>query len=449
VAATAFGIVGLRRKSGYAGGPPRAKRVLLFNAGGGMRNVAGFNATTRVDYNPWGVLGTFGYLTLGNLLVSQDAVMRYAAPSWPGAPTVPRIDVAAKSMGVIAAVNHDMTGFRQGDHVDEGERMGTGYYGLGKPGLMTVIARAFAPSKPALPVTMIGGAGMFGQANGEWLPYAPTHLVPSQLPLGNNLAPARAFGLEDAIDKNSRGRRNGYGAGLLDDYTANKTAMRTFGPMLIKPELHVTTAANLSASVAGITNQMLLEAVGNDPTAANGGDGDGGGVALALRMLQMGSPAVAVGIGGFDYHSQEKEKGPILYTRYARMLAGVHFALSHMPDPAGGSGSMLDSTLVVTTSEFDRSAEKPAGFNPADGSGHAGGSDKNPHQPHVVFGAGITPKILAPTDTDNKSTSQHSTHALFATICEAIGVPGAMIDAQWPTGTSLYPEGKPIEDVWS
>jgi uncharacterized protein (DUF1501 family) len=218
--------------------------------------------------------------------------------------------------------------------------------------------------------------------------------------------------------------------------------------MLIKKELHVIDGANLDAAVNGISNQMLLEAVGNDTTKGTG-DGDGVAVALALRMLQMGSPAVAVGIGGFDLHSDEKEKGPLLYTRYARMLAGVHFALARMPDPDGSSKTMLDTTLVVTTSEFDRCAEEPNGFNAADGSGHAGGSDKNPHQPHIFFGAGITPKLVAPTDTDNQASDQRSTHSLLSTICSSVGVPGDMIDQAWPPGTTLYPEGKTLQELWS
>jgi hypothetical protein len=131
------------------------------------------------------------------------------------------------------------------------------------------------------------------------------------------------------------------------------------------------------------------------------------------------------------------------------MLAGVHFALSRMPEPDGSSKSMLDTTLVVTTSEFDRCAEPPSGFNAADGSGHASGSDPNPHQPHVVFGASVTPKLIAPTDGDNQATDQRSTHSLLATICSAVGVPGEAIDAAWPPGTTLYPEGKTVEELWA
>jgi uncharacterized protein (DUF1501 family) len=447
VAGAAFGIVGLRRKSGHAGGPPRAKRVLLFNAGGGIRNTAAFNATSRVDYNPWGVLGTRGSLKLGNVLLSENDQMLYAAPSWPGAPTVPAIDAVASKLAMIGAVNHAMKGPRAGDHTDESERMGTGYFGLGKPGLLTVISRALAPSKPALPVAMIGGAGGFGAAKGEWLPYAPVGIVPYGLPQGGNLAPSRTFGVEDALDASARSRRNGLSASLVDQYLGSKAAMRTYGPMLVKPELHVVSASNLDATVGGITNRMLLEAVGN-AVGTGTGDMEGVGVALALRMLQMGSPAIGVGVGGFDLHSEEKEKGPLLYTRYARMLAGVHFALSRMPDPSG-TGTMLDTTLVVTVSEFDRCAEPPDGFNAADGSGHAGGSDPNPHQPHVVFGAGVTPKLIAPTDNDNQAKDQRSTHALLATICGAVGVPGDVIDQAWPAGTALYPDGHPIEELWA
>lgn len=79
-AATAFGIIGLARKSG-ADPAPRAKRVLIFNASGGIRNTAAISASSQVRFNPWGVLGKSGVLTLGNILVSSPNVVSYDARS--------------------------------------------------------------------------------------------------------------------------------------------------------------------------------------------------------------------------------------------------------------------------------------------------------------------------------------------------------------------------------
>jgi hypothetical protein len=459
LAGAAFGIVGLGQKSGRADVPPRAKRLLIFNAAGGIRNTAAFNASSQTTQNPWGVLGTYGVLKLGNVLVASPGVVSFDAPSWGGlAPNgkIPGIEQVAKNFSILGAVNHDTVGFRAGDHTDEVPRMGTGYYGSGAPGAVTVMWRALSPSNPPLPAVSIGyygwAGGAFGYASGEWLQYAPVAVDSFQLPVGATLAPKPTYALEDAIDGKLRAGIDGRAGGMVDGYLGLKAALRAYGPVLTQPTLHLNDSANLGASVGGITNQMLLEAIGNIVTPTAVGDPEGVSVALALRMLQMGSPVAMVGLGGFDRHSQEMELGPDLYTRYARMLAGIYFALSNIQDPAGG-GSMLGSTLVVTTSEFDRAVNagsSPSGFNAGDGSDHANaGGDANPHQPHVVFGAGITPKALVPTDDANQPTSgQHSTHALLATLCAAVGTPQASIDEVWPPGSPLYPEAKPIMDLW-
>ena len=227
----------------------------------------------------------------------------------------------------------------------------------------------------------------------------------------------------------------------MQGYLSAKGAMRRFGPLLADPRLKMD-----SSEVAhdGISNGMLVEAMGDLPNLYTGKD-----FALALRLLQLGSPAVGVGIGGFDMHSGERDGSPLLYTRYARLLAGVRFALANMPDPAGGS--MLDSTLVVTTSEFGRAVntDTTTGFNAADGSDHGSGGAAR-HQCHVVFGAGITPKILRPTDDANEPTDGvASTHALLTTMAAAVGVPQEALDQVWPAGSPLFPEGAPLWDLWA
>jgi hypothetical protein len=109
---------------------------------------------------------------------------------------------------------------------------------------------------------------------------------------------------------------------------------------------------------------------------------------------------------------------------------------------------MLDTTLVVTTSEFNRSAPEP-GFNNGDGSDHIDGKDLR-KQAHVVFGAGITPKVIAPTDEHQTPTKEvYSTHALLSTIGAAIGAPQVLLDGVWPSGTVLHPEKDPLFQLWS
>src|SRR5262245_486806 len=105
-AGSAVALIGLSRKSSRADGPARARRVLLFNASGGLRSTAAFHASSHTALNPWGVRGTSGSLRLGNVLRADESTVSYGAPSWPGSPSVPAIDAAAASFAVIAATDH-------------------------------------------------------------------------------------------------------------------------------------------------------------------------------------------------------------------------------------------------------------------------------------------------------------------------------------------------------
>src|SRR5688572_24640420 len=95
-------LVGLTRKSSRADGPARARRILILNAGGGLRTTAAFNASTRTALNPWGVLGTAGACRLGSVLRADDSAVTTTAASWPGGGSVPSIQQAAASFALIA-----------------------------------------------------------------------------------------------------------------------------------------------------------------------------------------------------------------------------------------------------------------------------------------------------------------------------------------------------------
>jgi uncharacterized protein (DUF1501 family) len=446
-------LVGMTRKSARAE-EPKAKRLLVLYAGGGLRTTAAFNASTRTELNPWGVLGPAGALRLGNVLTSTPEVVRFDAPSWPDG-QVPGIEEAALSFSMIAATDHAPGQPRAGDHPDDSERMGTGYFGkAGAPGLITVLNKFLGGNAPA-PVAIIGGAPL-SIATGAWVPFAPTSLEYYGLPDAPPQSGSPTVGrpIEDALDARVRAHRRGLGAGVVDGYLATKGSLRKYGPVLAEKTLHINKPAYFEETLGGITNRMLLEAVGvtafSDTDPISSSDPNGGTAvrcAMGLRLLQMGSPAVCVGVGGFDTHSNEDAEAPALYTRFARYLAGIHFALSRIPD---GNGTLLDSTLVVTMSEFGRSPGAANGFNDGYGSDHGGGSSWR-NQAHVIFGAGITPKVLAETNDDNEPLDGkvHTTHALHATIASALGVPQAETDALWPPGSELYPEASPIFDLWS
>ncbi len=447
-AGAGVGLIGLTRKSARAA-PAKARRLLVLNCGGGLRSTAAFNASTKPELNPWGVLGTFGLLKLGNLLVSAPGEVTHDAPSWQGG-TVPDITAAAANFSLLAATDHVPGGYRAGDHTDETPRMGTGYYGKpGAPGLMTVLSR-YLSGASAGPVAVIGGCGSLGSATGDWLQYAPVYLeyygLPPEPPTGGSPTVGRP--IEDALDARVRDHRRSLGRGRVDGYLGTKAALRKYGPLLAEKTLRFNSPADYLETLGGVSNRMLLEAVGNLVTDDAPGIEVGRRVAMALRLLQMGSPAVAVETGSptFDFHEKEDIGAPPVYTRFARFMAGVHFALANMVDE--NDVPLLESTLVVTTSECSRSAGGATGFNDASGTDH-GATDAWRYQGHVLFGAKLTPKVISATDDNNTpGDGGRSTHALLATLCEGLGVPPDAINELWPPGSPLFPEGGPLLDLW-
>ncbi len=416
---------------------PRVTRVLIVNAPGGLRSTAAFNASTATDLNPWGVAGTFGSVTLGNVLVGGG--IAHDAPSWP-TPVIPELSSIADQFAMIGAADHAPDGsHRNGDHNDDTVRMATGYFGKADaPGLLTVINRALGADANA-PVAVVG-ARHFGIAPGDWLAHAPIELVyyqmPDQPPNGGH--PQVGQLLEDALDQRYASRRRAQARGVLDSYRGTKDVMRKFGPLLAQPTLKMGQFAD--AEVDGITNQMLGEIGGIDSS------GDTQSLGLAIRLLQLGSPAVALDLESFDWHDNEQTEAPQRYPRFARYLAGLHFALANIADPDGG-GSLLDTTLVLTTSEFGRSGA-PGGFNEGAGTDHGSGPGWR-YQAHVLFGGGIVPKLIAPTDSANEPTEGNvSTHALLATIACAVGAPIEIVESVWPSGSALFPEGQALWQLW-
>ncbi|HVV84732.1 MAG TPA: DUF1501 domain-containing protein [Kofleriaceae bacterium] len=443
-------LVGLGRKSARGADPARARRVLILNASGGMRTTTAFHASPSMAFNPFGVLATAGALRLGNVLRADESVVTYAAPSWGAGVMVPPIDVAARNFAVIAATDHRPDGgYRPGDHRDDGARMGTGYYGrYDTPGLVTVLNH-YLGAQGGAPVVVMGGSN-FADAPPAWVIDTPIGVsfnsLPTNPPTGGSSTVGRP--LEDALDARVLARRRNLAHDAVQQLVSTKGTLRQFGPLMADERLRFYSAEYDDRELRGITNRMLLEAVGNpNGDGMPGLDGDARNVALALRFLQMGSPAACVSIGGFDTHDHETDRAPPLFTRYARFLAGIHFALSRIPDPAGGM--MLDSTLVVHTSEFGRNGVDPDGFNAGLGSDH-GGDPGWRYQAHVVFGAGVVPKRLHDTDDRNMPLDRPaSTHRLLATIAAATGIEQTEIDKLWPPRTALYPETGPMWELWA
>lgn len=361
--------------------------------------------------------------------------------------TVPPIDQAARGFAIVAAADHRPDGgYRPGDHRDDGQRMGTGYYLRNDaPGLLTVLNRFLGPQASA-PVVTLGGSD-FDAAPPSWVVDRPISLyfggLPGEPPTGGSATVGRP--LEDVLDGRVLARRRNLAHDAVSALVTTKGTLRRFGPLLADRRLRFDSDQFLDQELRGVTNRMIIEAVGNGPGVPL--DGDARQVALALRLLQFGAPAACVSIGGFDTHDHEDERAPVLFSRLARFLAGIHFTLAHIPDPMGGM--MLDSTLVITTSEFGRNGFEPDGFNAGLGSDH-GGDPGWRYQAHVVFGAGVVPKRVHDTDDRNRPLDRPaSTQRLLATVAAATGIDQAEVDRLWPPGTALYPESGPLWELWA
>jgi uncharacterized protein (DUF1501 family) len=168
--------------------------------------------------------------------------------------------------------------------------------------------------------------------------------------------------------------------------------------------------------------------------------------AIAVRLLQVGSPAVAVNMSGFDAHSGERQDGPRRYGQLGALWASLHFVLSRIVEPDEPGMSMLDRTLVVTTSEFGRDPGQPrTGFNGGDGSDH-GSHPACFYLAHAVMGAGVVGgRIVGGVSTETydarKEPTRYAPRQLLATIAYALGIDPA--HPQWG-----FDAASPI-DLWS
>src|SRR5262245_42397382 len=101
-------------------------RVFLLLAEGGMRTTMAFNASTRPELNPWGVLERdIDGVRLGKVLTSASSI-NHRASSWPSVSSVPGIETVAALLAFIGATDHAPGLPRSGDHYDDGLRMATG-----------------------------------------------------------------------------------------------------------------------------------------------------------------------------------------------------------------------------------------------------------------------------------------------------------------------------------
>jgi uncharacterized protein (DUF1501 family) len=269
--------------------------------------------------------------------------------------------------------------------------------------------------------------------------------------------------MAERIDRRRVESRAGLSRALCDAHAVHRRTVLSIGQRLGEPDLQVADAEALGAALGEValdggavplTNAMLYELTTRALGPLPDYDGDATGsmyfdnavnAALAVRLLQLGSPAVALEIPDFDLHSGERSDGPPLYSFLGRLWASLGWLLARIPDPDGGT--LLDSTLVLTTSDFGRDPAAPRGFNGGEGSDH--GADPGCYYlAHAVMGAGVPGgRLIAGVSTDNYDARRESLQVaptrLLATVLDALGIDSADPDVGFPEA------GGPLAEVWS
>lgn len=454
--------------------PLRAHRVLVLALGGGVRSSACFIASRSKALNPWGVIDGVR-LPLGKLL---DDPVRPGVPSRiegyqlrsPGLEglRVPRLREITDGFAVLGTWDDE-----RGDHQRSELVEGTGTVDPNAAGLLVRLYGALAETRkgsnsaPEVPPFAIGRASSLaaaprGQASSAAVEIGDRKQLPGDSPERRDLA-ART-GRDFAVDEKMRQRLDDEllahtGAGgfeAVESYVLQHAMGHRLRTKLANPAVHFDVYGDQQASLGTfrngkrslpLSNQMLMEIL----SVPNGGFGQGddtaGNLALAIRLLQMGSPAVAVTMDGFDMHSGEQEAAPGLYGRLGAAWAALRFLLAHTEDPREPGTTMLDRTLVITTSEFGRDPGQPkSGFN------GGGGSDHGSHPAcfylgHALMGAGIRGgKYHGAVDLDSfdarHARRRFSPQQLLATVLQAVGADPT--DARWG-----FEGARPIPDVWA
>jgi hypothetical protein len=459
--------------------PPRARRLLVIHCNGGIRSSAGFLASQETKYNPYGVIeGTGTPFALGRLLDDTppgrpplpDADYTLSA-AWGGA-RVPRLREVAGDLSVVGTWSE-----ARGDHLRARVEEPTGSPDGSDPGLLTRLVAglsARAGHDLEMPAFHLAPDALFGAASGALARHAPIALqawysLPSEASADPYAAAHTGNGwlasgdMADRRDRRVVDARRGAGRMLADTHAVHRRAARSVGKRISQPDLQIADydaglaalgEVALAAGNVPLTNAMLYElttkALG--PLVDEGGDPTGSyyfdsavNAAVAVRLLQLGSPAVALEIESFDFHSGERTDGPPLYSYLGRLWASLQWVLARIPDPEGGT--MFDSTLMITTSDFGRDPGGPSGWNGGEGSDH--GADAGCfYLAHAVTGAGVRGGKLiggvSTTDYDaRREPVQIAPVRLLGTLLGALGIDPADGAVGFPAA------GSPLEELWS
>ena len=442
----------------------RARRVLLIHLGGGARSSAAFIASRDKKYNPWGLISG-AQLPLGRVLdpldeANKDASRRRFRRPAEGQLAAPRLAALSKSFSLLGTWDP-----QRGDHFRSERTALTGSSDERGVGLLVRIyggLEAARPKEDRLPSVAIGRTTSVSRA-----PPGAEAAVALELPnaaavwnqtrgasstgAGRNFRPEKpAIDLDENFVKRTAGKRRPLVARLM----RLRRLRAELAAKLADPLLHFGNGQADSASLGEVQLEHSTTALTNRQLTtmlATGGLAQGyrnaplvDNAALAIRFLQLGSPAVSLNVDGFDMHSGEDDRAREVYGNVGALWCGLFHVLSRVADPLG-KGTMLDNTLVLTTSEFGRDPGQPAtGFNGGGGSDH-GSSPACYYVGHALMGAGVPGgRVFGGVDTSSYDARRQDVQLhpsrLLATICGAVGV-----DAEHPQWG--FPGVKPI-DLW-
>jgi uncharacterized protein (DUF1501 family) len=405
------------------------RHVLILHAQGGFRSHCTFNAVGSPQHNPFGVQPA----AEGTQWALGAACGRESYTS--GLGTVPSFAEVTNDVAVLACVDSNPGGLAEIDHVAGHRRAATGF-AQGETGLLSLVGahhksyadgftRETMPPVEIVPTDMGLGAGSYGERR-------PLSLLGAQAGTSGGLAVREGWHTEArrVLDESFLARRSRAYAKRLRNFRTSKQNAALFAAMLQDPKLDVLNAPD--ATDAGVTNQQLLEVLGNHDLSEIGDPQPGmqswgADVALALRCFSLGAPVGVVTRAIYDMHDVERDAYAARTQDLVRQLAGLHFLLQRMEHPEGGT--YWDKTLVVTLSEFSRNNTfADTGFNSGNGSDHVT-TDDGParNQAIAVMGGAVTQKgkLIGATDENmNATAGVIDMRSLLSTLLDVIGIEG-------------------------
>jgi hypothetical protein len=399
-----------------------ARRLFVLNFSGGMRSSATFFASPDKKYNPWGMLDGAS-LPFGKVL---DGAAPAALGSTWGGVSAPGLQDLLRVTSIVGTWDD-----KRGDHQRAQLVELTGEESSTTPGILTrayagLASTAGAGADLPVPTFELAASTRMSAAPGTLARYTSIGMLsPRELPTKDETDPAllaavgHDWAADDAmrarIDRDVAGARIGAGRALADALASHRRASRTTGARLAEPWVNVGAAEARSAAfghvllpsgTVDLTSGMLVDlfTAAVDPAAgpvfATLLKGAAVDFALAVRLLQLGAPGVGLTVAGFDLHSGEATDGPPLYRSSARFAATLAWLLGRIPDPVIPGRTLLDTTLVVTVTDFGRDPGSDAtGFNAGEGSDH--GVDASCfYVPNLVFGGGVRAgRVLGKVET--------------------------------------------------